>query len=68
MNMIVVLDSKKLTIRIIAVLLGNITAAIEAVPYAKLNYRSLECSKIKALKQNKGNFEAPIKLSDQNKK
>ena len=62
-----VLHNKKLTIRDMAILLGNLTSAIEAVPYAKLNYRSIECSKIIALKQNKGNFEAPFQLSEQNK-
>ena len=60
------LNSKKLTIRHIASLLGNFTAAIEAVPYSKLHYRSIECSKIEHLKREQGNFEATFKLSQEN--
>ena len=60
---------KELTIRIVAILIGNFTAAMEAVHYAKLHYRSLENSKICALKQNnRGNFEAPFELSEGNKR
>ena len=39
---------------------------MEAVPYSQLHYRYLECSKILSLKHEKGNFDAPFKLSSEN--
>ena len=39
---------------------------MEAVPYSQLPYRYLECSKILSLKHEKGNFDAPFKLSSEN--
>ena len=63
---IYILKQKRVTIRNIAVLLGNFTAAIEAVPYSKLHYRSIECSKIKQLKEHRGNFDSPFELNQDN--
>jgi len=54
---------KSFTIRQIAVVLGNLTASMEAVPYGKLFYRHIEKEKIIALRKYKGNFEAKLKLS-----
>ena len=57
-----------LTIRESAKLFGNFVASVETVPYRRLFYRQLERNKIKSLQQNKGNFEAKIKLSDFSKR
>ena len=52
------------TIREVAKVIGNLVASFPAVPYGQLHYRKLEHNKIIALKRNKGNFDAPIQLSD----
>ena len=55
------------TIRQIASLLGNIVAAMQAVPYGVMHYRCLEQCKIQALKQSKGNFDADMIISHEAK-
>ena len=49
--------------REVAILLRNLTAALEAIPLGKLHYRELESQKIHELKINKGNFEAKMQLN-----
>jgi len=51
------------SIRSVARLLGKMTSSFPGVQYGKLNYRALEREKIKALRVNKGNFEAGMELS-----
>ena len=51
------------SIRQVASLLGNLVATSEAVPLARLRYRSLELDKIRALKNAHGNYEGHMQLS-----
>ena len=52
------------SIREVARLVGNLVATEEAVPLAPLHYRRLEREKAHALKEARGNFEAPMRLSE----
>ena len=61
------LCNKTYTIREVASALGNLVAALVAVPYGKLYYRSIENEKILALKLNKGNFDKHMTLNTQSK-
>ena len=54
----------KPSIREVAKIIGNLVATEEAVPLAPLHYRRLETEKTHALKRMRGNYEAPIQLSD----
>jgi len=58
-----VLQSKGLTIRKVAQLLGTITSSFPGVLYGPLHYRALETCKIRALKENKGNFDHSMFLT-----
>jgi hypothetical protein len=68
-----ILDCKKLlrrktvTIRQVAQVIGFLVSSIPGVQYGKLHYRSLEIEKDKALKQSKGNFDATMTLTVENK-
>ena len=52
-----ILSASTISIRKVAKLLGNFTAAFPAVPFGRLHYRNIEREKIKALKISKGNFD-----------
>eukprot|EP00794_Sanderia_malayensis_P000935 gene935-246_t len=52
------------TIRKIASVTSNIVSVFPAAEYGPLYYRALEEFKIKALKQNKGNFGNMMPLTD----
>ncbi len=54
---------KFMTIRELCKIIGNIIAALPAAQYGKMHYRHLERFKIKALKQNQGNFDAYCRLT-----
>lgn len=54
----------KYTIRMLARLICWIVASFCAVEYGPLFYRSLEMDKIKALKENNGNFDAYLDISE----
>ena len=62
-----VLSDKKQKIRNIAKLVGTLVATKEAVPLAPIYYRNIENCKNKALKQNKGNFDSYMKLTEEAK-
>ena len=54
---------KKPKIRTVATVVGKMVAAFPGVEYGQLFYRLLDNEKTEALKQNKGNYEAKMKLS-----
>ena len=60
-------DRRKCTIRELAQVVGQLVSTEPAFPHAPLFYRNLERSKTKALKRKKGNFEAHIKISQDDK-
>lgn len=62
-----ILTGGKHTIREIPSLLGRYVATAETVPYAQLHNRALERSRNKALKTNKGKFEAKMSLNEEAK-
>lgn len=51
-------ENKMATIRKVAHVIGLIVASFSAVEFARLHYRNMERSKIKALKKSKGDFDA----------
>jgi hypothetical protein len=55
--------AKIVTIRELAQVIGVLVSSFPAVDYGKLFYRNLEKAKIKALKENCGNYESVIKVS-----
>ena len=55
----------KVTIRMLASLVGNLTSSFEAVPLGRLFYRHIELDKTLALKKSKGNFDALCHLSQE---
>jgi hypothetical protein len=59
-----ILQKELVVIRKLAQLIGNLVASELGVNYAPLYYKVLEIEKDDALKQNYGNFEAKLKLSD----
>jgi hypothetical protein len=58
------LQNKKPLIREVSRVIGLFVSAFPAVIYGPLYYRYLEFNKTQALRLNKGNFDAHIKLSD----
>jgi len=52
-----ILSINKPKIRLVACLLGSISAAFEGVPFSRLHFRDLEQDKIISLKQYKGDFD-----------
>ena len=60
-----ILQKELVVIRKLAQLIGNLVASELGVNYAPLYYKVLEIEKDDALKQNYGNFEAKLKLSDE---
>lgn len=60
-----ILSEVSFSIRLLSSFIGNIVAALVAVPFGKLHYRALERFKIFALSCNRGNFDAVISLSCQ---
>ena len=55
---------KKFTIRQVSSLIGSLTSSFPGVEFGQLHYRHIESGKNHALKENFGNFEAKMKLSD----
>lgn len=51
------------TIRYLARVIGTMVSCFPATSYGQLHYRCLENLKIVALKQNRGNFNARVKIS-----
>ena len=58
-----VLSKSFVKIRTVASLIGNMVSTFPGSLYGPLYYRTIECDKNKALKQNKGNFEKNMELS-----
>ena len=58
-----ILKQNRIAIRAVAKLLGHMAAAFIAVPYGLLHYRSIEKSKIRALRVSKGDFDSCMTLS-----
>ena len=61
------LDSKSLSIREVARVLGKIVSSFPGTSYGPLYYRALDRDKTHALKLNKGNFDAQMILSSASK-
>ena len=59
----VLLSKEKPTIRLVALLLGNMAAAFEPVPFDRLYYLT-EKDNIEALQNSKGKFDCHMTLSD----
>ena len=55
-------DTRKITIRTLAQVIGKLVSCFPAVQYGRLFYRDLERLKTKALKENKGNFDKMTEL------
>ena len=62
-----VLAKNLVKIRTVASLVGNMVSSFPASLYGPLYYRTIECDKNLALKQNKGNFEKMMELSLQSR-
>lgn len=58
-------DNKWFTIREVAKLLGTLLSYTKGVAFAELHYRELERCKNRALKVQKGNFEAKMLINSQ---
>ena len=52
------------TIRLVARMIGNLTATEEAFPWAPLHYRPIDMDKTQAIEINGGNYDATMVLSD----
>ena len=61
----VIANNPHVPIRKLSSLLGNIVAALPAIPYGKLNYRKIEAEKIEALYENAFNYESYMLLSQE---
>ena len=57
------LDSQSPSIRQVPSVLGLLISNFPATQFGPLHFRDLDMDKSEALKQNKGNFDRPIKLS-----
>ena len=57
-----ILDADTITIREVSKLLGKFSSSLLGVPYGRLHYRSVERFKTYSLKQNRGKFDALVKL------
>ena len=63
-----VLDADTISIRELAQVTGKVLACCPAAPLGMLNYRSLERQKLKELRDNQGNYNAPITLNFSSRK
>ena len=61
------LQSEHISIRDVAHVIGLLVSSLPAVQYGELYYRKLEIDKSIALRQNQGDFDAPMTLSDNSK-
>lgn len=61
------LEKDKHTIKTVAMVIGKLVAALPAVQYGPLYYRSLEQEKIKALKANWGHYDRFMSISNEAK-
>jgi len=62
-----ILNAKAPSIQEVSSVVGKIVAAFSGAQYGKLHYRELEKSKTFSLAQNKGNYHAPMKLTEKAK-
>ena len=63
----ILLNLKEPSIRYVAKVIGHIISALPASKFGALYYRNLEKEKIQALKQNCGNFDSKMTLSNLSK-
>lgn len=56
-------QKSQVTIRELAQVIGNLVSTFDGVKYGQLFYRNLEQQKIKALRINRGNFEASVTVT-----
>ena len=63
-NAVELLHNQSPTIRTVSEMIGLMVASFPGVMYGPLYYKQLEIEKVAALKQNQGNFEASMILSD----
>ena len=61
------LKSKHITVRDVAHVIGLLVSSLPAVQFGDLYYRRLEINKITALRQNQGDFDAVMNLSEHSK-
>jgi len=59
-----VLNKRKLTVRMVAKLIGMMVSCFPGVEYGQLYYRRLDMLKTEALRSNMGNFDGPMKLTN----
>ena len=61
------LDKSKMTIREVAQVIGLMVSSFPAVQFGELYYRALERNKILALQESRGNYDAPMYLSNESR-
>ncbi|XP_068738744.1 uncharacterized protein [Montipora capricornis] len=61
------LKSKHITVRDVAHVIGLLVSSLPAVQFGDLYYRRLEINKITALRQNQGDYDAVMNLSEHSK-
>ena len=59
--------SKYITVRDVAHVIGLLVSSLPAVQFGALYYRRLEINKITALRQNQGDYDAVMNLSEHSK-
>ena len=59
-----VLNGEVFTIRFIAHVIGKIVSSLPGVEFGRLHYRNMERDKIKALANNRGDFDGHLHLSE----
>ena len=58
----------RVSIRMVASLVGNLTSSFEAVPQSRLFYRHIELCKTESLMRNQYDFDAPCCISEMAKR
>ncbi|CAH3159241.1 unnamed protein product, partial [Porites lobata] len=61
------LDKSQMTIREVAQVIGLMVSSFPAVQFGELYYRALERNKILALQESRGNYDAPMYLSNESR-
>ena len=59
------LDKSKMIIREVAQVIGLMVSSFPAIQFGELYYRALEGSKFLALQESRGNYDAPMYLSNE---